>query len=236
MVTSGAEKTADRAPEKEALSPAKDASSITETPEFKKALTDALNAARGEDGWKHKQTLQAAQRKWQAQKDEEMADLQTENQKLQKMLDDLANDDDDKARLASYLKENKRMQSELKKKDAEWGERIARVEEVEISNLCVDIAKDFDGGDAARLKRIALRTKFSEDEPKADQIRDLASDIWPKRTTQELPKKVDSGVTIGSTGIPAKKEDFNKWVSGISHEEYLKRRPEIMEALNRLQT
>ena len=90
VMQSEAERTAVSAPEKQPLQPE---SGETSTPkmiseaEHRKILTDALNAARGEDGRKHKVALAAVERRAQQQSEASLAELREENQKLQQALD-----------------------------------------------------------------------------------------------------------------------------------------------------
>lgn len=170
--------------------------------EHHKLLTDAVNAARGEEGRKQKRALTEAQNR----ANDTLAALQKSNDELQAALDEMAADDEDKSRTAKLLKDNLRREKELEAKMQAYEPKIAKADEYELTELCNQIVKDYDGADAARLKRIASRTKFSEDEDKIDQIRSLADDIWAKKTVttqvehaKEEPRKMDSGISNGNT-------------------------------------
>lgn len=168
--------------------------------EHKKLLTDAVNAAKGEEGRKSKRLLTEAQNR----AGDSLTSLQKANDELQKALDDMAADDEDKTRTAKLLKDNLKREKDLEVKVAAYEPRIAKAEEYELTELCNQVAKDYEGADAARLKRQAGRTKFSDDSDRIDQIREIAEDFgWSMKTTKETPKeeprKVDSGMTTGSS-------------------------------------
>ena len=169
--------------------------------ELEKAVSDAL----AKQGRTHKATLSAETKKIESNLNSSMSELREENERLQKLLDDVSNDDEDKTRLTKLLRDNKREQEEIKRLRDEWEPRIAKAQEKERAYLCREIAADYEGGDAAKLARIVARTKFNDYEDAGDQIRDLADEIWTRKSAvkatvqQEPPRKIDSGVTTGIT-------------------------------------
>ena len=172
--------------------------------EHKKALADAVNAAKGEEGRKHKIALQAAEKRVKDSMESQLSKLQKHNDELQADIDELGADDEDKSRLAKLLRDNKKKADDLEDSIAAYAPKIAKAEEYELTEMCNEVVKDYEGADAARLKRIANRTKFSDDEDKIDQIRELAEDLgWQKKTdappVKEQPRKVDSDVTTGTS-------------------------------------
>jgi len=171
-----------------------------------KRVSDAL----AEQGRRHKSALTAAERRTEGKVNESLAELKSENEKLQAALDDMAADDEDKNRLKKLLRENKQEQENLKKLKQDWEPRIAKAEEWETTNLCAEIAGDYEGGDPIRLGRLAARVKLLDGEDKADAIRDIADNLWSKKSAKpakpaedkpkaEQPRKTDNGVTTGKT-------------------------------------
>ena len=185
-------------------SPTKDvASTSTKTytdEDVKKAVSDAL----AEQGRKHKSNLDAAVKKARDSIIKEQEENDTERKDIEKMISELAGDDDpDKKRLAQYLKDNKKMKQELEERWKANEARILKAEEIELTELCRTVAGEYEGSDPAKLARIAKRTKF-DDSDIADQIRDLADELWTKKSakpaqTTEPPRKIDSGITTGNT-------------------------------------
>ena len=172
--------------------------------EHQKLLDDAVNAAKGELGKKHKIALAEAVKRANDATQTQLIKLQEANQELQTTLEELGEDDEDKSRLTKLLKDNKKKADDLETKLKAYEPKIAKAEDYELTELCNEVAKDYEGADAARLKRIASRTKWTEDEDKIDQIRSLAEDIWVKKQPvvlekKEEPRKTDSGITTGAT-------------------------------------
>ena len=201
-------------------------------PEHQKLLDDAVNAAKGELGKKHKIALAEAVKRANDAAQDSLTKLQGEYQELQSDLEELGEDDEDKSRLAKLLRDNKKKADDLEAKIKAYEPKIAKAEDYELTELCNEVAKDYEGADAARLKRIASRTKFTEDEEKIEQIRSLADDIWVKKQSvvpegKEVTRKTDSGVTTGSTGIPTNRDAFREWIAKMPVEEYKTRKQEI---------
>jgi hypothetical protein len=181
--------------------------------DHKKAVSDAL----AEQGRKHKLALAQAERKAQEAAQSSIRKLEAERDELERTLDELDKDDEDKTRLAKLLRENKKKSDDLERRLSDYEPRIQKAEDFELTEMCREIAANYEGGDADKLKRIANRTKFNDGEDKADQIKDLADEIWAKKAEaqpkEEPPRKVDSGVTTGGKHIytEAEIQDFNFW-------------------------
>jgi hypothetical protein len=205
VVTSEKPKAVESEPEKLPSQQGTEESTSTITlEEHKKALADAVNAAKGEEGRKHKIALQAAEKRVKDQMESQLSKLQKQNEDLQSDLVELGADDEDKSRLAKLLKDNQKKADELENKIAAYAPKIAKAEEYELTEMCNEVSKDYENADAARLKRIVGRTKFSDDQDKLDQIREIAEDFgWQKKTEtppiKEQPRKVDSDVTTGTS-------------------------------------
>jgi hypothetical protein len=175
--------------------------------ELESIATKRVSDALADQGRKNKSALSAAERRAETKVNDSLAELRTENEKLQAALDDMAADDEDKNRLKTLLRENKKEQEGLKKLKQDWEPRIAKAEEWELTNLCAEIAGDYEGGDPVRLARVASRIKVLDGEDRADAIRDIADDFWTKKSAKppaaekpvEQPRKVDNGVTTGKT-------------------------------------
>ena len=118
---------------------------------------------------------------------------------------EVARGDPDK--LNSY-QEKKRLRDEkeeLSKQRREWEqEKLAHEVEIEEARATkreidiFDIAQEYEGGDAVKLKKLCDTAKITSKE----QIREAANTIWEKKGKQPegTPKpKHDSGMTIGGT-------------------------------------
>lgn len=212
MVTDTSEKakTAESTPEKQSSQQGTEQSTsqertLTES-EHKKLVTDAVNAALGAEGRKHKIALTATETRVRNELQDSLAKIKEENTELQEALDDMAKDDEDKSRLAELIRANKKKSEDLEGKIKAYEPKIAKVEEWELTEACNQIAAEFDGADVARLKRLASRTKFNDFEDRLDQIRELAedmgwnkkSDVAPAPTPEQKPRKMDSDVTTGT--------------------------------------
>lgn len=163
--------------------------------ELQKKLVDAVNAAKGEEGRKSKLALQKAQQ----QAEESLNKLQQQNEELIADIEELGKDDEDKSRLAELLRKNKKLSDQLEGTIKAYEPKIIKAEDYELTQTCSEIAKDYENADPARLKRIAARAKLSG-EDMADQIRELADDIWNKKTVTppvEEKRPVDSQRNTG---------------------------------------
>lgn len=197
------------------------------TAEYKKAVSDAL----AEQGRKHKLALAQAERKAQEAAQSSLRKLEGERDELLAAIDDLSKDDEDKTRLAKLLKENKKKSDDLEQRLHDYEPRIQKAEDFELTEMCKEIAAGYEGGDAAKLKRIAGRTKF-DDGDKADQIKELADDLWAQKVekvVEEPPRKVDSGVTTG-TGKKKLSELLSVNTKGMTQKQLTELKKEIEEA------
>ena len=175
---------------------------------FAYAAIAGVNAALGAEGRKHRIALSATEKRVKDSFEYAVTKLQHENETLQSVIDELAADDEDRTRLVALLRNNKEIADDLEKKVKAYEPKIAKAEDWELTEMCNEVAKDYDAADAARLKRQAARTRFSDTEERIDQIREIAEDFgWKKKTesafgeTKEPPRKLDSGVTTGKTGL-----------------------------------
>jgi len=196
MVTGEITKPAEGAPEKPLSQAETESTSKYTQADLDKKVSDAL----AEQGRKHKAVLSAAEKKALEAVKNATAQLEAERADLQSKIEELAKDDDDRTRLVKMLKEVKEKQKTLDAKEAEWGPRIAKAQEAELKGLCSRIAKEFEGADPEKLARRAFKMKFDDDESREDEIRELASDLWPKAKVEEKPRTVDSNVTTGQVG------------------------------------
>jgi len=193
--------------------------------ELDQLLIDKANAVRGEEGKKHKIALTAAENRVRNELHESLARVQEDNQQLQSVLDDMAKDDPDKSRLVELLRQNKKKGDDLGDKIKAYEPKIAKVEEWELTEMCNQVAAEFDSADATRLKRVAARTKFNDTDDRVDQIRELAQDLGWKTKAElqpgEKPRKTDSDISSGKTKLTI--EDVRR----MSPEERNKRYKEI---------
>jgi len=183
---------------------------ISET-EYKKLLADAVNAAKGEEGRKHKVALAAAEKRVRDDLQSSLSKIQDENRELQEVIDDMAKDDEDKTRLAQLLRDNKKKADDLENKVKTYEPKIAKAEEYELTEQVNQVVNEFDSADAARLRRQVARTKFNDNEDRLDQIREIAEDFgWERKSgipvippVVEQPRKVDSDVSSGKRALTA---------------------------------
>jgi len=113
----------------------------------------------------------------------------------------------DPDKLNSY-QEKKRLRDEreeLTKQRREWEqEKLSHEVEIEEARATkreidiFDIAQEYEGGDAVKLKKLCDTFKATSKE----QIREAAENLWEKKGKQTTQQKVkhDSGMTIGGTG------------------------------------
>jgi septal ring factor EnvC (AmiA/AmiB activator) len=166
--------------------------------EVKKQISDAL----AEQGRKHKSALSTTEKRIRDSLEAERESNDKEIKSFEKMMKELESDDEDRSRLAQYIRDYKRKNSDLDTKEKSLSERLLKAEAIELQEICREVAKEYENGDYERLNRLAKRIKFDDDEDRKDAIKNIADEIWPKKKPEvrkEEPRKVDSGVTTGVT-------------------------------------
>jgi len=158
-------------------------------------------------------------RDWKTLEDEknslsnQLKELQSTKSKLEIQLDELANENPDKFNVVKKYREldeterrlnqereehNSRIRQERETMDAERQTHQAAIQMALSAQREIDafdIAEEFQGGDAARLKDLAeIMGKNSKED-----IRKIAETLWTRKDTAEAnpPLKLDSGLTIG---------------------------------------
>ncbi len=184
----------------------------TET-EAQKMVSDAL-AAKGRE---HKTALDAITKERDTFKTQidsitgELESLKSEREELEASVDQLSVNDPDKKKLTAALKENAEAARKLKadRLDLEadkqtHAEEVQMAKETRLEADCWEVAGEYEGGDAVKLKTLATLAKTTTRE----EVTALAATIWAKKASTEkvLSGAPDSGATSGGSGIM----DYNK--------------------------
>lgn len=187
----------------------------------KKSISDAL----AEQGRKHKIDLDNAITKERASLAEHLKETKDKIAQLESELDEMSQDDPDKKNLVRKIRALEETETSLKAdrkvldddKAAHEAEKTSYQEEIaraRATNFEIDVwnvAEEFDGGDAVKLKNACDKAKITT----LEGARDLASALWTKKTERKSEPLTsgppDSGVTSGgSHDWKAIMEEYNK--------------------------
>ncbi len=187
----------------------------------KKAISDAL----AEQGRKHKIELETAITKERASLADHLKETKDKIAQLEIDLDEMSQDDPDKKNLVRKIRALEEAEGSLKAerktlddaKTAHEAEKTSYQEEIaraKATNFEIDVwnvAEDFEGGDAVKLKNACDKAKIIT----IEGARDLASVLWTKKS-EKNPEPLtsgppDSGATSGgSHDWKAIMEEYNK--------------------------
>jgi hypothetical protein len=174
--------------------------------QVEKSVRDAL----AEAGRKHKADVEAAVTKAQESQKATIEEHLSRITELEADLDELAKEDGDKTEILklkrelrsekdSLSKDRKTYQTEKEAHDKEWQEHETEIQEARSERFALvawDIADEFEGGDAVKLKTICERSKILTEE----FAREMAATLWTKKSEVKKPLVVgtpDPGGTAG---------------------------------------
>jgi len=196
--------------------------------EAQKMVSDAL-AVKGRE---HKTALDAITKERDTFKTQvegintELASLKESSGELEQAIEQLSGNDPEKKKLVALLKENSETARTLKAAKLELeADKLTHAEEIKMAKDTIletdawDIASEYEGGDATKLKALAIKAKTTSKE----DIAEIAATIWTKKASAEktsmLSGAPDSGATSGD-GI-----DYDKLKPGEKIEYGLKHPP-----------
>lgn len=84
-------------------------------------------------------------------------------------------------------------ESQLEQREQTATKMMGEAIEVKLEIAAFTVAKDYENGDAVKLKSLAARMKLTSE----DDVRELADTIWPKKVSQNAPFNPDSNISSG---------------------------------------